>query len=341
MKPILLIGGVVLTAVLLCACAQTAAVGTQATPRTPDGHPDLQGLWTTQTYTPLQRPERYAGREFLTEQEAVELTTLLTQDGVDPLAAGVLGASDEERRQRVQQVDPTHYNNAVWLSTPQPKALSSLRTSLIVDPPDGRLPPLTPEAQKRAAARRAAIGFDSYENRPLVERCVVWGHEGPPMMPPAYNDVMQIFQTPSHVAFVREISTNLPRIIPTDARPHPSEGIRQWAGDSRGRWEGDTLVVETTNFNDKVAIQGSSAALRVVERFTRVSADRILYQFTMDDPATWTRPWSVELPMVKTEGRPYEYGCHEGNYGMVNTLSGARATEKQTGVAAAARPLNK
>lgn len=158
---------------------------------------------------------------------------------------------------------------------------------------------------------------------------MVWTHEGPPMMPPPYNDVLQILQTPGYVVVHRELATNLPRIIPTDGRPQLSERIRQWAGDSRGRWEGDTLVVETANFNAKAAIQGSSAALRVVERFTRVSADRILYRFTVDDPTTWTRPWSAELPMMKTEDRQYEYTCHEGNYGMVNTLRGARVADKR------------
>jgi hypothetical protein len=335
MKRILLGVGVVLMAVPLSGQAQTAVADRWTPPRTPDGHPDLQGIWTTQTFTPLQRPERYAGREFLTDEEAAELTKLVTQEGVDPLAGSILAADDEERRKRIHQTDPTHYNNAVWLTTPQPKALSSRRTSLIVDPPDGRIPPLTPEGQQRAAARRAAISFDSHENRPLQERCVVWTHEGPPMLPPPYNDVYQIFQTPGYVVAFRELATNPPRIIPTDGRPHISEKIRQWAGDSRGRWEGDTLVVETTHFSDKTAFQGSSAALHVIERFTRVSADQILYQFTVSDPTTWTRPWSVEIPMVQTEGRPYEYGCHEGNYGVVNILSGARAADKKAAEAAA------
>jgi len=291
----------------------------------------MQGLWTTQTYTPLQRPDRYAGKEFLTEQEMVEFTRLVTQEGVDPLAGGVFAASDEERGKRALQNDPTHYNNAQWLATPhQPKALSSRRTSLIADPPDGKLPPLTAEGQQRLAARRAAAGFDSYENRPLQERCVVWTHEGPPMLPPPYNDVLQIFQTPGYVAVHRELTTNLPRIIPTDGRPHLPGGIRQWAGDSTGHWEGDTLVVETRNFNDKVIIQGATSALHVTERFTRVSADRILYKFTVEDPTTWTRPWTAEVPMVKTNGKLFEYGCHEGNYGLVNTLRGARVNDKKT-----------
>jgi hypothetical protein len=321
------------TAASVSAYAQTARPWTPG--RTTDGKPDLQGIWTTQTFTPLQRPERYAGKEFLTEQEAAELTKLLTQEDVDPLAPGIFAASDEERAKRALQNDPTHYNNAMWLRTPNPKALSSRRTSLIFDPPDGKIPPLTPEGQKRAAARRAIQGFDGYENRPLQERCVVWTHEGPPMIPPPYNDVIQIHQTPGYVVVVRELSTNLPRIIPTDGRPHLPDGVRQWAGDSRGRWEGDTLVVETSRFNDKTAFQGSTRALTVVERFKRVAADRIEYEWTANDPTTWTRPWSAEIPMLKTEGRPYEYTCHEGNYGIVNTLKGARVADRRAAEAAA------
>jgi hypothetical protein len=328
MKRMLLVVGMVVTIVSLGAQGRPPQADKWTTPRTPDGHPDLQGIWTTQTYTPLERPARYAGREFLTDEEATELTRLLTQDGVDPLAVGVFAASDEQRRNRVLQSDPTHYDNALWLATANPKALSSRRTSLIVDPADGKLPALIPEARQRAAASRAAAGFDSYENRPLQERCIIWTHEGPPMMPPPYNDVMQIIQTPDHVVLFRELAT-APRLIPTNGGPHLSESVRQWAGDSRGRWEGDTLVVDTTNFNDKTAFQGSSAALHVIERFTRVSADRILYQFTVDDPHTWTRPWSAEVPMMQTEGPLYEYACHEGNYGLANTLSGARFLDKE------------
>jgi hypothetical protein len=335
MKRILIVVGVILTTVPLSPRAQTPVADAWKAPRTLDGHPDFQGIWTTQTFTPLQRPARYAGREFLTDEEAVELTKLLTQGGVDPLAGDIFGAGDEDRVKRVRQVDPTHYNNADWLTTSQPKALSSRRTSLIVDPPDGRIPPLTEEGKQRAAARRAMAGFDSYENRPLQERCVVWTHEGPPMLPPPYNDVLQIVQASGYVAILRELATNLPRIIPTDARPHISENVRQWAGDSSGRWEGDTLVVETTNFNDKTAFQGSSARLHVVERFTRVSSDRIHYKFTVDDPATWTTPWSAEIPMMRTDGHPYEYACHEGNYGMVNTLRGARVADKKAAEASA------
>ena len=296
-------------------------------PRTPDGHPDLQGIWTMHTFTPLVRPARYDGQEFLTEKEAAELTALLSQDDVDPLAAGIFGASDEERRKRVVQNDPTHYDNAQWLATDL-KPLSSNRTSLIYDPPDGKIPPVTPDARVRAAARRANAGFDSYENRPLQERCIIWSHEGPPMLPPPYNDVLQIVQTSDHFVVHRELST-APRLIPTDGRPHVSDRVRQWAGDSIGRWEGDTLVVDTTNFTGRTAFQGASSALHVVERFTRVSADTILYRFTVDDANTWTRPWSAEIPMIATKGPLYEYACHEGNYGLANILSGARYTEKK------------
>jgi hypothetical protein len=327
MKRMLFVVGVIAAAVSLSAQSTRPAAG-KWTARTPDGRPDLQGIWTTHTFTPLVRPARYAGQEFLTDTEVAELSKLLTQDEVDPLAAGIFGASDEERRKRVVQTDPTHYDNALWLSTPDVKPLSSNRTSLIYDPPDGKIPPVTPEARQRVAANRAIAGFDSYENRPLQERCIIWTHEGPPMMPPPYNDVLQILQTPGYVLVFRELAT-APRLIPTDGRPHMSENIRQWAGDSRGRWEGDTLVVDTTNFTDKTAFQGSSAALHVVERFTRVSADRIVYQFTVDDPNTWTRPWSAEIPMIATTGPLFEYACHEANYGLVDILRGARFMEKE------------
>jgi feruloyl esterase len=296
-------------------------------PRTRDGHPDFQGIWTTHTYTPLVRPARYDGQAFLTEQDAADLTALLSRDDVDPLVAGIFGLSDDERRKRVVQNDPTHYDNAQWLATDL-KPLSSHRTSLIYDPPDGKIPPQTADARARAAARRALAGFDSHENRPLQERCIIWSHEGPPMLPAPYNDVLQIIQTADHVLVHRELAT-APRVIPVDGRPHITPRLRLWAGDSIGRWEGDTLVVDTTNFTDRTAFQGSSSALHVVERFTRVSADRILYRFTVDDPNTWARPWSAEVPMLATRGPLFEYACHEGNYGLANILSGARYVEKK------------
>ena len=328
MKRLLPVVATIQIALVAVSFAQAPAGTTYKVPRLRDGRPDLQGTWTTQTFTPLQRPKRYAGREFLTDAEADELIKLLAKDGVDPLATNIFGASDEERQKRVEQTDETHYNNADWLATAKPKTLSSRRTSLIVDPPDGLIPPQTPEGQKRAAARRAMAGFDSYETRPSQERCIVWTHEGPPMTPPPYNDILQIMQMPGYVLVYRELST-APRIIPMDGRPHPPSQIRNWGGHSVGRWEGDTLVVDTTNFNDKAAIQGSGPDLHVIERFTRVSADTIMYRVTLEDPGTWTRPWSIEIPMLATDGRLYEYACHEGNYGLPNILSGARFADRE------------
>ena len=331
--------GIVLLSCVLMAAGSVAAQPRTAEeswtmPRTPDGHPDLQGFWTTQTYTPLQRPEDFAEREFLTAEEAAALTAVLTAPGVDPLRGRAFTqvlAEDtaEKRRETTIQTDVTHYDNAVWLRTKEPKALSSRRTSLIVDPADGRIPSRTAEGRERAAARREVRGVDSHEGRPFQERCLMWSHEGPPMLPPPYNDLYQIFQTPGYVVLFPEMANNPVRIIPTDGRPHVSEHIRQWPGHSTGRWEGDTLVVDTANFTAWTGFQGSGDALHVVERFTRVDADTILYEFTVDDPTTWTRPWSVELPMISDEGPLYEYTCHEGNYGMANTLKGARVADKR------------
>ena len=323
---------VLLAAGPVAAQTQTAA-DRWTVPRTPDGRPDLQGVWTGQTFTPLQRPERFAGQEFLTEEEAAALTEVLTADGVDPLRGGAFTqalAEDDaaKRRDTTLQADPTHYDNAMWLRTARPKGLSSRRTSLIVDPPDGRIPRRNQEGRQRTAAQRGRRGYDSYANRPLAERCLVWAHEGPPMLPPPYNDIYQIFQIPGYVVLFPEMANNPARIIPTDGRAHLPQRVRQWSGDSTGRWEGDTLVVDTTNFTDRTAFQGSGEALHTVERFTRVGADAILYEFTVDDPTTWDRSWSVEIPMVQTDGRLYEYTCHEGNYGMRNTLRGARAADR-------------
>jgi hypothetical protein len=312
------------------------------TPRTPDGKPDLQGYWTTQTFTPLERPEHLAEKEFFTEEEVSSLQQQLTADGVDPSARDALNIEDPEARERrLYQVnrDSTyiHYDNELWLRTRVPKGLSSRRTSLIVDPPNGRIPPLTSTAEARlkatAAASQLPSAFDSHEHRPLPERCIVWRHEGPPMLPPAYNDIHQIFQTSDHIVIFTELGANPPRIIPLDERPHISDDIRQFPGDSRGHWEGDTLVVETKNFVERRRFRGSTETLNVVERFTRVADDKIDYEFTVRDPATWTSPWSGEIPMVSTEGPMYEYACHEGNYDIRHILEIYRNLEKQAGEA--------
>ena len=337
------------------ASSQTSRITSLPTAYTPWGDPDLQGLWTGQTFTPLQRPEYFAGREFFTEEEQAELEQILTAEGVDPLAlrSGENLEDPEAIRQELRQTDENvHYDNYAWLHTRTPKGLSSRRTSLVVDPPDGRIPPLAQAAQKKVDERGEAKRgheFDRYENRPLQERCIVWATEGPPMLPPPYNDVIQIFQAPGHVAILQELGTNRARIIPLGPHPEIGPHIRQFRGISRGRWEGQTLVVETTNFTDKTRFQGAtgprppvrayarSEALHVLERFTRINTETILYEFTASDPTTWTKPWSAEIPMMRTEGPLYEYACHEGNYDIRHILEVARRVEAKYDAGTSAR----
>ena len=311
-------------------------------PRTPDGRPDLQGYWTTQTFTPLERPAHLGDREFFTEEETAWLQQQLTAEGVDPSAREILYIEDRGEIERYKyQANRTpderhhiHYDNEIWLRTPVPKGLSSRRTSLITYPRNGRFPPLTPKAAARAAAATAAqahpSAFDSHETRPLPERCLAWSHEGPPLIPPSYNDIHQIFQTSDHVVVFTELANNPPRIIPLDGRPHIPDTIRQFPGDSRGRWDGDTLVVETRHYAERRRFRGSGGALHVVERFTRASADRIHYEFTVTDPTTWMSPWGAEIPLVKTDGPLFEYGCHEGNHDIRHILEIHRNLERQT-----------
>ena len=307
-------------------------------PRLADGQPDLQGYWTTQTFTPMQRPEYLGDQAFYTEEEFAQLQAQLTVDGADPLARFAIEIPDAAERARVldqshRDESYVHYDNAIWLATRVPKGLSTRRTSLITDPPNGRIPPRNEQARARAAERRAVRGdrgaFDGYELRSLSERCIYYGYNGPPLQPPSYNDIHQIFQTPTHVVIFTEQNNNPPRIIPVDGRPPIPENIRLWPGDSRGRWEGDTLVVESSRFNDQSAWQGSSRGLKVVERFTRVADDQIHFTFTVEDPATWDQPWSAEIPLVATEGPMFEYACHEGNHDIRHIQEVYRAIERQ------------
>lgn len=286
-------------------------------PRTADGHPDLQGYWTNTTVTPLERPKDLGMKASFTPEEAAAYAKkqLATPE---PTGPGTYA--------------DVHYNMAQFgLEKNQNKVAANIRTSLIVDPPDGRMPAMTPEARQRNAERAAknkGHEFDSAENRSLGEQCILWPNEGPPMMPVGYNSNLEILQGPGYVAVLQEMIHDV-RIIPTDGRPHLPSSIRQWMGDSRGHWEGDTLVVDTTNFTDRTAFRGASENLHVVERFSRVNATTVLYSFTVDDPSTWTHSWSADIPMTKIDGPIYEYACHEGNYGMANNLSGARAEEKK------------
>jgi hypothetical protein len=303
----------------LSALAKPAPGAATAGPaaHTPDGQPDLGGFWSSATVTPLERPKELADKAFFTPQEAAEY------------AKHQLAVPEETGPGTYADV---HYNMAQFgLEKSQSKVAANIRTSLISDPPDGRIPPMTPEARKRASDRAAVNKgheFDGPENRTLGEQCILWPNEGPPMMPAGYNSNLEIVQGPGYVAVMQEMIHDV-RIIPTDGSPHLPSTIRQWMGDSRGHWEGDTLVVDTTNFTDRTAFRGSSANLHVVERFRRVDANTVLYQFTVDDPSTWTHSWSAEIPMTKIQGPLFEYACHEGNYGMANNLSGARAEEKQ------------
>ncbi|MBZ5576739.1 MAG: hypothetical protein LAP40_09295 [Acidobacteriia bacterium] len=308
---------------------QTAAAKVKASgkawtpPRTPDGQPDLQGTWTNTTITPLERPAALANKPFLTEQEAAayEKQTVAQQTG--------------DRRDGGPEVDVGRSYNEFWRDRGS-KVIGSRRTSLIVDPPDGKIPALTPAAQKRLAdAREQAQGHatDGPENRNLWERCLT---RGLPMLPGPYNNDFQIVQGPGYVAILHEMIHDA-RIIPLDGRPHVSPGIRQWLGDPRGHWEGDTLVVDSTNFSEKDNFRGSSENLHLIERFTRVGPEEIRYEFTVDDPTTFTKPWKAEIPMIPAEGQIFEYACHEGNYALADILRGARADEKRAAQDAATK----
>src|SRR5712692_10451378 len=300
----------------------TAAAQTWTPPRTPDGQPDLQGIWTNATITPLERPRELAGKQFFTEQEAAEYEKQVLQHN-----------NADRRDNRETDADVALAYNDSWYDRGT-KVVPTRRTSLIVDPPDGRIPALTPEAQKREAARAEARRkrgpADSWEDRNLGERCIT---RGVPKLPSGYNNNFLILQTPETVAILQEMIHEV-RIIHLDGRPHVDKNIREWLGDSRGHWEDNTLVVDTTNFNDQVrstsynCCGGAGANLHLVERFTRVDADTIDYQYTVDDPTTFTRSWTVAVPLTRAPGLMYEYACHEGNYGMANLLSGARAEEK-------------
>jgi hypothetical protein len=296
--------------------------------RTPDSQPDLQGVWTNATLTPLQRPAELGDKQFFTEQEVAAYERQRIQQTNADLIEGERGATDLARRA---------YNN-FWTERGT-HIVKSRRTSMIVDPPDGKVPAYTPEAQKRYDAFRAKQAqhpSDGPEDRLLTERCLLFGAEGPPMLPEPYNSNYRILQGPGYVALLVEMNHTV-RLIPLDGnRPRLPPGAAQWTGDSRGHWEGDTLVVETTGFkfNDQSRfgvgyLNGmSDENLHVVERFTRTAPDTILYRATVDDPTVYTRPWTVEISMIPREGPLLEYACNEGNYGRFGILSGARAEEK-------------
>jgi hypothetical protein len=330
-----LVGALALTIISAAGQATTAAPkapaagkATYTAPRTPDGHPDLQGVWTNNTVTPLQRPKGLATKEFYTDAELADVQkaqrerlALDDQEGEPPANhSGVEGAPAET----------VHYDHAQYgLDWLQSKISWNRRTSLIVGP-EGTIPPLTPGARDRLstmAAKEKGHEFDGPENRPLGARCITMARVGPPLLPARYNSNLQIVQGAGYVAIETE-EIHDARMIPTDGRPHIPKNIRQWLGDSVGHWEGNTLVVDTTNFTDLSPFPGAQN-LHVVERFTRVDAETILYKFTVEDPGMWAKPWSGELPITKMTGQLYEYACNEANYGLENTLRGARVADAE------------
>ena len=319
----------IVSALALAAAAASAQVPAKAwTPaRTSDGQPDLQGTWTNGTLTPFQRPPELAGKEFFTEQEEAAFEQKrLQQNDVESGDDGKRGPADLARRA---------YNGA-WFDRGS-HGVNTRRTSLVVEPSDGRIPPMTPEGKKKfddAHANSAAHPADGPENRALSERCILFPNAGPPMLPEPYNNNYQIVQSPGFVTIMAEMVHDV-RVVPLDGRPHLPPNIRQWKGDSRGHWEGNTLVIDTTNFayNDKsrfgVAYDGfTDQNLHVTERFTRTGPSTIIYRATVDDPTIYTKPWTIETTLSKRTEPIYEYACHEGNYGMFGILSGERAQER-------------
>jgi hypothetical protein len=303
----------------------TAPAKSSSTLRTVDGQPDLQGVWDFRTVTPMERPSELGNKEVFSDQEAEEFAVKKVQESnVDNLRGKT--ASGASNGQTTTQDVSLAYNE-FWFDRGN-KVVGTKRTSLVVDPPDGKIPALTPEAKKRLDAERIARErpAEGPEDRSVGERCIMGFNSGPPMVPAAYNQNMQIFQTAGHVVVLNEMVHNA-RIIPLDNRPYGN--IRQWVGMSRGHWEGNTLVVDTRNFSGVTAFRGSSANLHLIERFTRVDKDTLLYEFTAEDPTTWTRKWTAQIPMVRNPQPIYEYACHEGNYGMEGILSAARASERE------------
>jgi hypothetical protein len=307
------------------------ATTTTSIPRTPDGKPDLQGFWDAATLTPLERPREAQGRASLTPEQAAAIERAAAQRR----ELGARQSRPDRAAPPVGGVDAAGGvggYNGFWVD--RGSSVTSIggraRTSLVVDPPDGRVPPLTAEARRRVAARRdLADVFDDVEARPLGERCLMGfgSTAGPPALPVLYNNIKQIVQTPTNVMILNEMVHDA-RIVRMNARHLPSS-VRKWLGDSIGRWEGDTLVVETTHFTDKTRFRGSGEHLTVIERFTRLDAKTLLYQFTVDDPTTWTRPWSGEYTWAWSDQPIYEYACHEANYSLEGILKGARRQDAE------------
>jgi hypothetical protein len=318
--------------------SRPAAAQSTSAASTPWGDPDLQGVWDYRTVTPLQRPEAQADKAFLTEEEAASLE----RDNVDRnqrlLTRGAERTAADDQVDRRGDGTPGFYNN-FWLDRGT-TAVGTRRTSLIVDPPDGRLPRLRAEAQRRAdspeasriaATRQGALPAESWTDLDAGDRCIQHAKAGPPISVGGYNNNVQIFQTPGSVALLNEQNHDV-RIIPLDGRPHVGSQILQWMGDSRGHWEGETLVVETTHFNGKHdqigrPLLSTGENLSLIERFTRTDSQTLTYEFTVTDPTIWVSPWTAQLPMKRNPDLIFEFACHEGNYGLYNIMAGSRTEE--------------
>lgn len=314
-----------LTVALVPAYAQGAA---EPPPRTAWGAPDLNGVWDFRTLTPFERPSELADQEFFTEEAAAAFEA-------DRLAEFAVRDDQEPE-------DIVGNYNQFWFD-PGNKVSETKQTSLVVDPPDGRVPALTPSAAAReAAALLAREGVDRHAptyggfvddlgSGMFAVRCILGFNSGPPMSPAGYNQNVQLTQTEDYVVLLNEM-VHSSRVVPLDGRPHLPEGVRQWMGDSRGHWDGDTLVVETTNFLRETSFRAglTTSALQLTERFTRVSEGTLNYEVTVEDPNAWARPWTYRIPMVQSEFPLFEYACHEGNYGLYNILAGARQLEAAT-----------
>jgi hypothetical protein len=295
------------------------AAASSAIPRTADGKPDMQGNWTNATYTPLERPAALKDKEFFTPEEA---------------EAFVKNRLDNA----VAQPFDTHYENAIWMTEKQQRALSSLRTSIITEPRNGRIPPLNAEGRRRAAEGPAPrdgndpleAQLESAQTMDLSDRCIYWPHEGPPILPTGYNSNLRIVQAPQTFVVVPEMMS-VARIVPLDGQPRVSNALRSLRGEARGWWDGDTLVVENTNFDPRRNWRGTSDAVKVTERFTMLDADRIKYEFTVEDPNTWDVAWKGEVTIRRINEPVFEYACHEGNYGLPNILRGQRKAEASGG----------
>ncbi len=320
---------VIFVASIAAVLAAAVPAGAQDSLRTAWGDPNLGGVWDFRTITPLERPEEFADREFLTAEEAARAEQEVVDRNQDLLER------EAERTEAADQVDrrsdgsPGFYNN-FWLDRGT-RTIGTLRTSLVIDPPNGQVPELSPEGQERADARRAyreEHPADTYVDRSTSDRCLLGFNAGPPITPGGYNQNMQVFQTPDHVALVTEM-VHTHRIVPLDDRPALNEDMRQWSGSSRGYWDGDTLVIETRHFNNARRWRGTTGNMTLVERLTRLDEDTLEYEYTVTDPETWVSPWTASIPMRLADEPMYEYACHEGNYSMEGILAGARADEAE------------